>query len=419
MKSKTRVLVVGTTSDYIEWIRQAYPDGALFLTDRLIRQNAQEPEPSGEEELLCDLNDYGQVLSSLKNHLQKWDICLDGVACFDCESMELAADLAQRYSLPYPEAETIRNCRDKYISKLLWQQNNIRCPASRIVKTSDEAAAFFNLIKSPCVMKPLTGSGSELVFRCHSPAECRTAFAEIQKGLHERRSHRLYKSNSNSAPSIIEELVSGLEYSCDFIIESGRVEVIRLARKIHSPHGPFGTIRGYIIEESLPEVIEQQMFERVILHGAQALGIGRAVCMADFMLCGREVVLLEMTPRPGGDCLPFLLRHSMDLDILKLNLDFARQIPVKISRMQNRKSCAGLRLHARNSGVLEKIDAQNLSRDPRVLEIHLPRPQGHIVRMPPEDYESWLLGHIIFRPDESDLESQFDDLINKLKVEIK
>ena len=198
-----------------------------------------------------------------------------------------------------------------------------------------------------------------------------------------------------------------------------RAEIIRLARKIHSPHGPFGTIRGYIIEESLPEEIEEQLFELILLQGAQALGIRRAVCMADFMVYGSEVKLLEMTPRPGGDCLPFLLRHSMDLDILKLNLDFARQIPVKISRMQNQKPCAGLRLHAEKNGVLEKIDVRHLSMDPRVLEIHLPRCPGDIVRMPPEDYESWLLGHIIFIPDENYLESQFDELINQINVEMR
>ena len=419
MKSKSRVLVVGTTADYIEWIRQAYPDVALFLTDRLIRQNAQEPSPSESEELLCDLNDYSEALSSLKNHFQKWDISLVGIACFDCESMELAANLAQHYSLPYPDVETIRNCRDKYISKLLWEQNNIRCPRSRIVGTDDEAVAFFNLIKISCVMKPLTGSGSELVFRCDSPEECRTAFAEIQTGLQERRALRLYKSNAYSSPSIIiEELVSGSEYSCDFIIDDGRVEIIRLARKIQSPHGPFGTIRGYIIEASLPEEIEEQMFERILFYGAEALGIRRAVCMADFILCGSEIILLEMTPRPGGDCLPYLLRHSMNLDILKLNLDFARQIPVKISNLQNQKPCAGLRLHALRGGVLKRIDAHHLSRDPRVLEIHLPRRKGHIVCMPPEDYESWLLGHIIFMADKGGLEKQFNELTNKLKVEI-
>ncbi len=420
MKSKSRVLVVGTTADYIEWIRQKYPDSALFLTDKLIRQNAQEPAPSESEELLCDLNDYEHVLQSLIKHLQKRDIYLDGVACFDCESMELAAKLAQYYSLPYPDVEAVSHCRDKYISKLLWQQNNVRCPASQIVATAEEAAAFFSKIKSPCVMKPLTGSGSELVFRCDSPMECQTAFAEIRKGLQERRSHRLYKSDSPSSPMIIiEELVSGAEYSCDFIVDNGRAEVIRLTRKIHAPYGPFGTIWGYIIEDSLPEEIDQEALGHILLNGAQALGISRAICMADFMICGRDIILLEMTPRPGGDCLPSLLRCSMNLDILKLNLDFARQLPIKISRLQDHKPCAGLRIHAQRSGVLEKIDAQLLSRDPRVLEIYLPRRQGHIVRMPPEDYESWLLGHLIFMPDEGGPESQYDELINKLKVEIK
>ena len=58
--------------------------------------------------------------------------------------------------------------------------------------------------------------------------------------------------------------------------------------------------------------------------------------------------------------------------------------------------------------------------DPRICEIHLPRITGHIVRMPPEDYDSWLLGHIIFEPYEGvDPGSQCMEILDQIVVEIE
>ena len=48
---KNQVLVVGTTSDYIEWIRKVRPGQALFLTEPKVRQNATEPCPDDGEEI--------------------------------------------------------------------------------------------------------------------------------------------------------------------------------------------------------------------------------------------------------------------------------------------------------------------------------------------------------------------------------
>ncbi|MCX5908762.1 MAG: biotin carboxylase, partial [Deltaproteobacteria bacterium] len=53
-------LVVGTTPDYIEWIRKITPDRGLFLTDPILRRRAKEPSPEAKEEILCDLADYPQ-----------------------------------------------------------------------------------------------------------------------------------------------------------------------------------------------------------------------------------------------------------------------------------------------------------------------------------------------------------------------
>jgi biotin carboxylase len=416
-----KVLVVGTTADYIEWIRRSCPGRALFLTDPVIRHQAREPSPRPAEEILCDLSDYELARVALKRHLQSENLSLDGITSYDCESMELAAVLAQDFDLPYPAVEAIGNCRDKRLSKLLWHQKGLRCPHTRLVQSGTEAVNFFKEIGAPCVIKPLRGSGSELIFRCDCEDECRNNFREISIGLLQRRFHPLYRSSSEDSPLILaEEFVTGEEFSCDFMIENGRVELIRLSRKILSKEGPFGTTRSYILPAALPAGVDLMDFKKILHESAKALGILRAICMLDFIIRESEIFLLEIAPRPGGDCLPFLLRRCWDLDIIKLNLDLAQQRPVRLCEPANAHPCIGLRLHARHGGILKKINVKRLRKDPRVRELHLLRKPNHIIRMPPADYDSWLLGHIIFLPfKDIDLETQCNELLDQIAVEIE
>ncbi|HOP47744.1 MAG TPA: ATP-grasp domain-containing protein [Desulfobacteraceae bacterium] len=418
--NNTRVLVVGTTTDYIDWIRKGNPKRAIFLTDRLIRQKGAEPCPSPEEEILCDLSDYNQSIQAVKKHIARNGFSINGIACFDCESMELSSFLAQYLELSYPDIETIRNCRDKYVSKVRWTENGLKSPAARLIKSREEASAFFRDIKGPCVLKPLSGSGSELVFCCTDEKSCEKVFNIIDSGIRERQANRMYHlPDPEQAKVIAEELIEGIEFSCDFMIEDNSLEVIRLTRKIHSPAGPLGTIRGYVLTDSLPDGIEEDHFLHILHKAASSLGVCRAICMLDFVARGHEIILLELTPRPGGDCLPFLLRRAWDFDILTSALDFAQKRRLRFSKPKNVESYIGLRLHAYHGGILERIDTERLRQDARVCEIFLTRGPGHLIRMPPEDYDSWLLGHVIFKPYyEPDFETQCNQLSDSLRVEI-
>jgi len=191
LRDNIKTLVVGTTPDYVDWIRQGCPRRALFITDPFLRLGSKSPVSPQGDELLCDLSDYGLVSQALKRHLQLEGLSLDGVACYDCESMELTALLAREYALPYPSVQAIRNCRNKYISKTLWQKNNLCTPRARIIRSEKEAALFLRELKTDCVLKPLSGSGSELIYHCNTELQCKRNFREIKKNLIPRRTHRL------------------------------------------------------------------------------------------------------------------------------------------------------------------------------------------------------------------------------------
>ena len=72
MKNTAKILVVGTTSDYITWLQRVGEGRVLFLTDPLVRQQAKEPAPTPKEEILCNLNNVAQ------SGLPCWTISIDG-----------------------------------------------------------------------------------------------------------------------------------------------------------------------------------------------------------------------------------------------------------------------------------------------------------------------------------------------------
>ena len=108
------------------------------------------------------------------------------------------------------------------------------------------------------------------------------------------------------------------------------------------------------------------------------------------------------------------------MDILKVALDFAEHRPLDIPELSLQRCCVGLRLHADRAGSIRQISTARLEKDGRVKTIHLIRKGGHQVTLPPEDYDSWYLGHLIFVPEAGrDVEEQCLELRQLLTLEIE
>ena len=109
---RSRVLVVGTTPDYVDLLRRNHPEACLFLTEFRLRLLAEEPQPNNDEEVLYRWNRQLSAIELLKRHEERYGVKIIGVACFDCESMPLASLIAKRFRLPYPSLEAVDRCRN-------------------------------------------------------------------------------------------------------------------------------------------------------------------------------------------------------------------------------------------------------------------------------------------------------------------
>lgn len=422
-----RVVVVGTTSDYIDLIRRRHPGRALFITDPLERAKAREEHPGAEEEIRGNLTDTPAMIRALADHMNRHEIRAEGVACFDCESLMLAAAVARQLELPFPSPSAVALSRNKFLSKVAWHDAKVACPRTVIARSRSDALGFLDRIGKPVILKPLTGSGSELVFKCSGRKDCMSAYETIIRLLSKSKGNRMYMPGQTACKDfdplrdiVVEECIGGPEYSCDFFIENGEVEVIRTAKKIPGAGWQFGTTAAYVLPARLPGELSLEGFKEQIHRAARALGMQRALCMIDFFVCRGQPCLLELTPRVGGDCLPWLIRQSSGLDMLGLALDFSRGVEISLPAADTWQSLVGLRLFASHAGVVKKLDSRWLHQDPRVRELLIKRLPGHRVVLPPIDYDSRLLGHVIFKASgKVPIEEECAELASRLVVEME
>ena len=408
MHPSLKTAVIGTTSDYIDLLRKKRPGKLLFITSPDVRQQAYELSPEIDEELICDIKSPEVVLSRIRQHLLRYGIALNGVACFDCESMLMTAHIAEAFDLPYHSLETINACRDKSITRMQWDAHGIGTPESRRISSAEQAVDFFRALKEkPCVLKPLDGSGSERVFYCSTEKACQEAYHTIRSFQYR--------------PDIeMETYISGTEYSCDFFIYQDRVFPIRFSRKITSHTPIFGTTTAYELIEFPQGNISQKNFPMLLMRAAKSLGITKGICMVDFIITEDGILFLEMTPRPGGDCLPWLIKKGLNIDILSLNIEIATSQKISFAAISQFSSLVGLRIHAHKAGLLKYIDTSRLTKDPRVMEVLIKQQPKHQIQLPPKDYDSWNLGHIIFKPSKFiPCKNQCEHLLSMLDMDIE
>lgn len=423
---ESRVLVVGTTPDYVALIRERFPERALFLTDVSQYGEKSAYRPGESDELLCDLRDTEGVFSLLERQLSQKQASLSGVSGFDCEWLPLAAEIARRYDLPFPSPESVRLSRDKYLTKRRWIERGVRCPRVKLIRHEGGAIQFIEELEKPLVFKPLTGAGSELTFKCDNASEVASLLHLMGKELVKRSDSPLFRPDpaagelENGLLVLAEEFVEGPEYSADFIVDGDKTTIVRTARKIRDRSATFGTTVAYIVPSGMPPGFSVENLSQRLHEAARALDLTRAVCMADFILVKDEIVFLELTPRIGGDCLPPLVLQSCGLDTIGLALDLAEGREWIIPAPEAWRSMVGVRVLASQSGVVAGFRFDDLSTDPRVKEVYLKHPPGHTVVMPPGDYDSRVLGHFIFAPESKRcLKQQCEELRSKLIVDME
>lgn len=407
------VLVVGTTPDYVLKLLDKRPGSVCFLMDLAYRLDFSLEHIDPKHICFTDLEQFDFALRSITRHFQRFSLAPEGIACFDCESLLVAGLLADSMGLPFPESSAIALARNKFEARTIWRRAGIFSPHAALCSTLDETLAVFRTTGArDVVLKPISASGSELVFHCTSESGVEDSVRTMARCLAERQASRLFKpvvvDSGMPAPDpcktwIVERFVSGAEFSCDFILSDGRIYPVRSTEKVMASDQTFGSVLAYLFPASCSgENVTGQLTDD-LKTAAVSLGFTRGYFMADYIIHEGRPVIIELTPRPGGDCIPDLIETSCGFDILGACLDLACSrltLPVNVPEPPGK--FAGINLYAPSDGLISYLDTSRIQSLPWVKVIRMKKETGDIITLPPEDYDNRLIGYCIVRLSENE-----------------
>ena len=399
------VLIVGTTPDYVAKLFERYSKSLLFLTDRRFQEDPLLKKLPPSSLIFTSLERSEEASRKTHEFLRTPPLTPDGIACFDCDSLLLASRLALELGLRFPTWEAIARCRSKFETKKTWTAHGVASPLASTASSLKETLSFFKSHGENMVLKPVAGSGSELLFYCKDETDVRKAVAVLEQELPKRGGNPLFRPFPNPAGGspidpcscwVAEEFISGPEFSCDFVLKDEEIFFIRETGKIKATDKPFGSVLAYTFPSRYPAGFQKRSLKEVLKKATNSLGFDWGYFMVDYILHQGTPILIEMTPRPGGDSIPELVSAATGLDTLALYLDFVQgrfKEPKDTALLP--ESFASLNFFAPMEGKIQVLDGEKVRVSPHVRKLFFKKHTGDRVILPPKDYDNRLLGYCI------------------------
>jgi biotin carboxylase len=238
----------------------------------------------------------------------------------DDQGVMAAALAAERIGLAHNPPLAVARTRDKAAMRQALAEGDVPQPRYLVLPAGGDVLAATHEAGFPCVIKPLSLSGSRGVIRADDPAQARAAAERV-------RAIMAAAGEPADAPLLVESYLPGAEVAVEGLLHSGRLQPLAIFDKPDPLEGPYFEETLYVTPSRLPSSVQAEI-ERITALSATALGLREGPIHAELRVDGHNVSVLELAARSiGGLCsraLRFgvgvsleelILRHALGLDV--------------------------------------------------------------------------------------------------------
>ena len=259
----------------------------------------------------------------------------DGVVSFTEFGLETAAVIGQALSIRANPLTPVLTTRDKVKMRELLAKSGIASARYRECLTRADLEAFFDAVRTPLVLKPARGSGSEGVSFVADASELEAAWAR--------------SAAANLLPLIAEEYFEGPEVSVESQTVDGNHEIVAITEKITTEKPRF-VETGHQAPARLPEA--QAATIRVeVSKFLDAIGHELGPAHTELRLTCDGPRIIESQTRPGGDFIWEIVLLGRGVDFVKETFELITAAPAaqRASRAPG-AGAAAVRFFADGSG---------------------------------------------------------------------
>ncbi len=327
--------------------------------------------------LVVDFARPANAGSLIVDHVRDLGVEVASVVAVDEPGLSVAALVAQALGLPHNPPEAVAIAQNKRRMREAIAGSSVPQPSFRVVEPGDEVAAAARAVGLPCVVKPISLSGSRGVLRADT-VDAAVAASE------RARSVLADQGGDPTEPLLVESYIDGAEVSVEALVVDGHCEVLATFDKPDPMSGP-------TFEETLlvtPSRLDPDVLRRVHEITADAvacLGIIAGPVHAELRVTADgDVRFLECAARSIGGLCGRTLRFGVGASLEEVILRHASGLPLRSLRRE--PTAAGvLMLPVGENGVLRGVFGQDDALAvPGIVGLELTIPDGSPVRPLPE-----------------------------------
>lgn len=281
--------------------------------------------------LARDLAELPQVIAEARD-----TVPVQGVFTVSEDAVATTAVIADRLGLPGLPVSAVPALSDKLAQREALRAAGVPTPAFAEVDAadgSDDVTALLDKVPLPAVLKPTHGSGSALVYRCHTPGELRAALAG-------RATAHASAGGAIAVDSryLLESLLVGVPshpvpgfapyVSVETLVEHGVHHHLAVTDRF--PLAAPSLETGMMLPSCLDSA-DRSAVEAAASDALRAVDLRHGVAHTEVMLTADGPRIIEVNARVGG-ALPYLFPLAFGCDVvtqaarLALDLPVARQV---------------------------------------------------------------------------------------------
>ncbi len=292
-----------------------------------------------------------------------------GVIATDDSAVSLASHTARALGLPHNPPEAVQLTHRKDLARACLKKHGLPVPEYQRIDLSADITTQVVDLPYPCVIKPLSLSGSRGVIRVDDSGACLTACKRIQKIVRE------LPDGESRRYLLAESYIPGFEVAVEAMLNNGELQILALFDKPDPLEGPYFEETYYVTPSRLPEQ-QQHLIAQRVADACSAYGLVNGPVHAELRLHKGEAWILEVAARTiGGQCAQ-LLRQGTGHGLEELVI--AQATGKHLQTEVNDKAAGVLMIPIPGTGILRRVEGLTAAkRVPHVSEVEISVRDGY------------------------------------------
>jgi len=301
---------------------------------------------------------------------------LDAVVAVDDEGVLVAALAGQRLGLAHNPPDAAARSRDKAAMRRALEEAGVPQPEFRMAGPDADVAGLAAEVGLPCVVKPVSLSGSRGVIRADDREAAVVAAKRVRAILADA-------GGDPEAPLLVERYIPGDEVAVEGLLRGGTLEPLAVFDKPDPLEGPYFEETIYVTPSRLPPETLGAIV-RMTADAAAALELVEGPIHAELRTDGGRAWVLELAARSIGGLCSRALRFGVGVTLEEVILRHALGLPIDDLRRESAASGV-MMIPIPRAGILEEVRGQDRARAvPGIAGLELTIGPGRHVKPLPE-----------------------------------